>query len=470
MIFGEFPVHKVLSELGQNNLLPAILFRTSRRQCDNDIEKLAQARGGKLAPEAQQRLIAEIETAMTKYQMERDVVLQHPHYQALISSAVGAHHAGQLLMWRLLLEELMTRGVLRLLIATGTVAAGVDFPARTVVITAHSKRGSEGFNVLTSSEFQQMSGRAGRRGKDAVGICLIAPSVYSDARVLFEVTRRPPEPLRSAYFAAPSTVLNLLKHRNVDDLRYTVGKSLAAFLDRKMAKELRAEADKEQHRGEGHEQRDEQRKKHDKRIRRKLRDADEVENRQLSLLEQSFRGLQALGYVEERGLTQKGLWAANLCTSLVLELGEAIDTHLLTDLGEEELAALVGCLAGDPHRAYLSIRKNPLKKEYFASLQRILERVRTAYQNPATQEIAVVPDAAVTILTWLESESWAEFSGLLRLGGVAEGDVARLVTQTADHLNQIARLYETHTELAAKAQSVRTKLLKPPLSENVIVA
>ena len=467
-VFNDYPVTKIIFELSRNDLLPAILFRTSRKQCDVDIERLAEGRL-KLNSAEQETLKSEIATIVTRYGIDPIVISGHAQYQALITTGSGAHRAGQLLVWRLLLEELMTRSALRLMIATGTVAAGVDFPARTVVITAHSKRGSEGFNVLSSSEFQQMSGRAGRRGKDTVGICLIAPSVYSDARVIYEVIQRPPEPLRSAYYAAPATVLNLLKYRNVDDLKYTVSKSLASFLDIKAARAMREEGQHEEilltEKGNLNKENE---KRALKRVRRKIRDAEVLEGRQLLLLNQSIEGLTALGYIEPSGLTEKGFWAANLCTSLVLELGEAIHDHIFDDITEDELVALVASLAGDPHRQYFNIRANPIKKEYFKKLEVVVERVRKAYKSPGSSEITVLPDAALTVLSWLEAGDWTEFSSLLRLGGVAEGDVARLVAQTADHLNQIARLEETHPDLARQAASGRLRLLKPPLSEPVV--
>jgi ATP-dependent RNA helicase HelY len=468
-LFGEFPVNKIISELDRDNLLPAILFRTSRRQCDDDIERLSMGRSGQISPHDQETVARAVDEIIQKYGMAPEVILKHPQYPALITTASGAHHAGQLLMWRLLLEELMTQSQLRLMVATGTVAAGVDFPARTVVITAHSKRGSEGFNILTSSEFQQMSGRAGRRGKDAVGICLIAPSLYSDARVIHEVIQRPPEPLRSAYYAAPATVLNLLKYRNVDDLRYTVSKSLASFLDHKSARIIREDAAHEEERinSEGGLS-DEARKKGHKRVRRKVRDAELLENRQLELLQRSLDGLTKLGYVENSGLTEKGGWAANLCTSLVLELAEAIQDHIFDDLSEEEFVALVASIAGDPHRPYFSIKANPIKREYFQKLDQVVKRVKASYTNPNASEVEVLPDAANTVLTWMESESWVDFSGLLRLAGVAEGDVARLVTQTADHLNQISRLHESHPDLARMAEGGRMRILRPPLTEPVL--
>lgn len=464
-MINEFPATKMLAMLRRENLLPVILFRTSRKQCDLDIEKLASTRTAALEPEKQAALAVAIGEIVKKYQVDESVLAAHPHYQSLLRTGAGAHHAGQLLLWRLLLEELMSRGLLRMLIATGTVAAGVDFPARSVIITAHSKRGSEGFNIITASEFQQMSGRAGRRGKDAVGFCLVAPGTFSDARVIGEVSARPPEPLRSAYFAAPSTVLNLLKYRSAEDLRFTVSKSLAAFHDRRSAQGLRDEAEREERAVSGTLAEGRAGQKQLKRIRRKLQDAQQIEGRQLDLLERSLAGLEQLGYVKNGTLTEKGSWSANLCTSLVLELGEAIQDNLITEVDDLVLAGLIAAIAGDPHRKYFSIKMNPIKKDLYRAMQQIVERVRAAMNMPGAQEITVVPDAALTVITWLDCESWREFSALLRLSGAAEGDVARLVTQSADHLNQLSRLESTHPDLARQARELRLRLLRPPLSD-----
>ncbi len=469
-MFTEYPVTRILCQLEDDNLLPAILFRTSRKQCDTDIEKLSRTRGLLLPHRNQRAIRSEIEKISQQYSVDWSVIEGHEQYQALVATGVGAHHAGQLLIWRLLLEELMSRGLLRMMIATGTVAAGVDFPARSVVITAHSKRGSEGFNTLSSSEFQQMSGRAGRRGKDVVGYCLVAPGPFSDARVISDVAKRPPEPLRSAYFAAPSTVLNLLKYRSVDDLKYTVEKSLASFLDRKSANKMREDAASEEATIKANKAIGEEASKRGmKRVRRKLREAEVIEARQNEQLVRTISGLQTLGYLENGKLSEKGLWAANLCTSLVLEFGEAINRFLLNELSLEELVGVVASVAGDPHRMYLTIKQNPIKREYFDQMKQIVSEVKSAYQNPQTIEIDVVPDAATTVLAWLDAEDWSAYAGLLRLGGVSDGDAARLIMQTADHLGQISRLYETHPDLSRLAAEGRRKLLKPPLSESMLV-
>ncbi len=468
-MYGEFPVHIILRELERDDLLPAILFRTARKQCDSDVESLARNDQTILPIEQQTRIEREVNSVITKYGFEPSFITTYPQYEALVKTGVGAHHAGQLLIWRLLLEELMSRSMLRLMVATGTVAAGVDFPARTAVITAHSKRGSEGFSVLSSAEFQQMAGRAGRRGKDAVGVCVITPSKFSDARVLLEVSKRPPEPLRSAYFASPSTVLNLLKYRNVDDLQYTVERSLGSFLDRNSASKLREQALNDQSAIEADSGlKGEKRKKAEKRVRRTLREADELEKKQETALAVSLDGLRALGYVEGGSLTEKGGWAAELCTSLVLELGEAIAEGIFDECPMYELVGLIGSISGDPHRPYFRLKQNPVAPEQFGRMERVVERVRAAYQGAGSSQVAVLPDAALTVMTWMDSETWNEFAGLLRLSGVADGDVARLVGQTADHLNQLSRLEKTHPVLAQTARVARSRLLRPPFSESLV--
>ncbi len=467
-MFREYPVRLILSQLERDELLPAILFRSARKQCDADVESLSEARGSKIGREQEAAIEQAVHEVVGKYGLQPDVVYQHPHYNALLLTATGAHHAGQLLAWRLLLEELMSRGLLRLLIATGTVAAGVDFPARTVVITSHSKRGSEGFRVILSSELQQMAGRAGRRGKDEVGVCLVAPSLFSDARVIHEVAKRPPEPLRSAYFAAPSTVLNLLKFRNVDDLEYTVGRSLASFLDRKSAHGLRREATLIIKRSANDDVAD-RRKRSEKRGRRLEREAEFLEERQLTLLRQSLSGLELLGFVINGSLTEKGAWAAELCTSLVLELAEAIDEGLFNDITLETLVGMVASISADPHRHYFSLKSNPIAERRFAAMSSLIERVRASYHSPLSAEVAVVPDAALTTLLWMECETWSEFVGLMKLSQAAPGDVARLITQTADHLNQIARLTKSHPSLAEMAAEGRRKILRPPLTDSLLI-
>lgn len=466
-MFREYPVSKILRQLERQELTPAIVFRTSRKQCDIDVQQLGRKNYARVSAENTAELEKKIEGLSKKHGWPLELFQKHPQYYSLVNYAAGAHHAGQLLPWRLMLEELMSAGLLRLLIATGTVAAGVDFPARTVVITAHSKRGHSGFNTLASSEFQQMSGRAGRRGKDTVGFCLMAPNPFCDARVLSDVAKSPPEPLRSSYFASPSTVLNLLKYRSVDDLKYTVQNSLAGFVDAKDAEALREEAKTVLMDAEKVINDDKREKLLRKKSRRMERQASELESKQIFLLEETLSALTKLGHLDENGnLTEKGLWAAELCTSLVLELAEAVEDFLFEGLSIQEMVGLVASIAGDPYRTYLRIKNTVVSKDKLDRLAEKVEMVSNIYTaHEFASEIAVVSEAAATVEAWLEAANWAEFSSLLKLSNVADGDASRIITQTADHLQQLGRLVDSHPTLSRQAMEARDLLLKPPISD-----
>jgi len=484
---GEVHIADILSELDRHQMLPAIVFRTARAQCDTDVQHAHSASDLHLPVTKQHEMRTKVLSIIKTYEMEDEVITTHPHYLSLIKTGIGAHHAGQLLGWRLLLEELMTAGMLRVLVATGTVAAGVDFPARTVVITAHSKRGAEGFANLTASEFQQMSGRAGRRGKDTVGFCLAAPAPFCDARTVYKIAQRPPEPLVSQYFPSPSTVLNLLRYRNADDLKFTVQRSLASYYDKKLAAQQIAEGDavlnqvpaglRERYEAALKVSNDEDQqtgftkdqKRTLKRIRRHYRIAQELEERQLVLLETALVGLRELGHLDGLTLSEKGYWAANLCTTYVLELAEIIQSGILDGASAEQLVAIISSFCGDEHRTYLESKNPMLTKEHQEVLKDIFSRVQKHNMPGVVQSLKSLPAAATTAVTWMHAKDWAEFRAIMLLKGVAEGDAARLITQTAEQLNQITRLGDSHRQLSLRAEEARRRILRPPLTEAIAI-
>ena len=91
----------------------------------------------------------------------------------LLTRGVAAHHAGLLPQYKTLVEDLFKRGLVKACFATETLAAGVNLPARTTIITALRKRGDDGIEPLTTAGLLQMAGRAGRRGKDKAGTVLV---------------------------------------------------------------------------------------------------------------------------------------------------------------------------------------------------------------------------------------------------------------------------------------------------------
>ncbi|PYS29866.1 MAG: hypothetical protein DMF75_16660, partial [Acidobacteria bacterium] len=105
---------------------------------------------------------------------------------------------------------MLSAGLLDAIFATTTVAAGVDFPARTVVVTCADRRSASGWQSLTASELQQMTGRAGRRGKDRVGFIVAAPGPHQNPQSITELLRAPPDDLESRFRATYTSLLNLL--------------------------------------------------------------------------------------------------------------------------------------------------------------------------------------------------------------------------------------------------------------------
>jgi hypothetical protein len=82
---------------------------------------------------------------------------------------IGLHHAGVLPKYRLLVEQLAQRGLLKVICGTDTLGVGVNIPIRTVLFTRLAKFDGEKVRLLTVRDFKQIAGRAGRRGFDVEG-------------------------------------------------------------------------------------------------------------------------------------------------------------------------------------------------------------------------------------------------------------------------------------------------------------
>ena len=220
----EIPPPKLIKALQNYNLLPAIIFVPSRRRCDEAATEVALDKSQKIDSEKQDaRWAIYNEFAETNPEIKR-----HKHRKILLRSGIASHHAGHIPAWKLLIEKMMSAGLLNAIFATSTVAAGVDFPARTVVISNADTRGNDGWRPLEASELQQMTGRAGRRGKDNVGFVVLAPSNFQNPPNIAKLLKSPPDDLQSQFRATYSSLLNLLDaFGNFSQLREIVEKSFA---------------------------------------------------------------------------------------------------------------------------------------------------------------------------------------------------------------------------------------------------
>jgi superfamily II RNA helicase len=219
----EMPPGTLLAALGSYNLLPAIVFLPTRRRCDQ-----AASEAALLHRETNEKRREARRDFMRTMVEQFPEIRRHRHWDTIIRGGVASHHAGHIPAWKLTIEKLMSAGLLDAIFATATVAAGVDFPARTVVITVADARTGHGWRQLTASELQQMTGRAGRRGRDNVGFVVAAPGVHQDPQRIAELLKARPDPLVSQFRATYTTLLNLLDaYENFAQVREIVERSFA---------------------------------------------------------------------------------------------------------------------------------------------------------------------------------------------------------------------------------------------------
>lgn len=238
------PPAQLLAALKSYDLLPAIVFLPTRRRCDEAASEAALARREDKAERRDAR-----RALLREFVAEHPEVRGHRHWDTIIKGGVAAHHAGHIPAWKLVIERLMTRGLLDAIFATATVAAGVDFPARTVVITNVDARTGSGWRMLSASELQQMTGRAGRRGRDRVGFIVAAPGQHQDPERIAELLESPPDPLQSQFRATYSTLLNLLDaYKDFAGVRQIAEKSFAFRETARRISRLEREREREERR------------------------------------------------------------------------------------------------------------------------------------------------------------------------------------------------------------------------------
>lgn len=213
----------VVRALDEKDMLPAIYFLFSRRRCDEAAELCVHS--AKLSPENQAALNAAVDEAVKEHPSLADCA-----QLKYIRSGVASHHAGLLPVLKGLVENLFQQGLIKVVFATETLAAGINMPARTTVISAIVKNSDEGLRPMTASEFLQMSGRAGRRGMDKVGNVVVVHSDYEGLDQVGELAKAPADPLVSRFTPGYGMVLNLLQIHTREEARSLIERSFGQFV------------------------------------------------------------------------------------------------------------------------------------------------------------------------------------------------------------------------------------------------
>ncbi len=233
---------RVVQRLESAGLLPAIVFVFSRKGCDDAVDQLVSAGTWLTQPHERAEIRAVVAQRCAELPEEDLAVVGFHRWRDALERGVAAHHAGALPMFKETVEELFTRGLVRVVYATETLALGINMPARSVVLERLRKFNGQEHADLSAGEYTQLTGRGGRRGIDEEGhaVVLWQPGIDPVALAGLATTRT--YPLRSAFRPTYSMAVNLVDRQGMARARDTIASSLAQFqTNRRLAERIRGE-------------------------------------------------------------------------------------------------------------------------------------------------------------------------------------------------------------------------------------
>jgi ATP-dependent RNA helicase HelY len=200
---------EIIDRLDGAGLLPAITFIFSRAGCDAAVQQCLQA-GLRLTTPAEAEAIEAVASRRTSDIPDEDLaVLGYHDWVLALRRGIAAHHAGMLPVFKEVVEELFTQGLVRAVFATETLALGINMPARTVVLEKLDKWNGEAHVALTPGEYTQLTGRAGRRGIDVEGHAVVLWQPGLDPGAVAGLASTRTYPLNSSFRPSYNMAVNL---------------------------------------------------------------------------------------------------------------------------------------------------------------------------------------------------------------------------------------------------------------------
>ena len=421
------PFGEIIGVLGKYDLLPAIFFLKSRADCDNALHLCTGIETDPIIVDRRrQRLAALADTSPH--------LAGHRQRLAAVQFGVAAHHSGHLPAWKLVVENLMTEGLLTAVFATSTVAAGVNFPARTVVFLNTDRFNGQAFMPLTATEILQMTGRAGRRGMDRIGFTVALPGPYMNLALAAELLAAPPSDIVSQVRIDFSMVLNLLLSHSPAQIEDLLQRSFAAFVI--------VRGPRKTHR----------------------RPADETARRLVADFRRHLAFLQDHGYVDHSGtLTDEGRWASQLRVDQPLLIAEGLRRGVLAVADPPLLAGLTASFVQEKESGehFAATAQDPALMGAYVGLQRTLQPFARQMAARGFAVRPLMPQPAATVFAWARGQEWPE---VLQRAEMAEGDLVMLILRTADNLRHIRTLARPFPDTAAAAALAVDLLLRDPVA------
>src|ERR1700733_15165163 len=304
---------ELMQALEREDLLPVIVFIFSRAACDDAVHQLR--RDGLLftKPEERREIESIAEARLVDFSEDDLRALEYADFVDALRRGIAMHHAGMVPAFREIVETCFERNLLAVVFATETLALGVNMPARSVALERFTKYSDAGRQFLTSAEFAQMTGRAGRRGLDDEGHAIVC---FASDLALHDVGRvalDPPADLHSSFRPTYNFTANLVNHFDYETALDVVRPSFPHF------ENVPPPA--------GH--------------RRPL--TDQMISR--------HHVLEELGYAEGWHLTTQGQLLRSIYHECDLLIAESINAGVFEGLEPAQLAGLLSCFVFESKRA-----------------------------------------------------------------------------------------------------------------------
>ncbi len=434
---------RMVTMLKKNDRLPAIFFVFNKKGSKAILDHLAKF-GEKLNSDSE---IEQIKEIIERYKSEGKYLGETLNMKALYKG-YAIHNAGLLPTQKELIEELFQRKLVKVAIATETLSAGINMPARTTIISSYMKPTSDpdaigGRRELTPNEFHQMAGRAGRRGIDKIGYCYTMSMDAAQKAEFDYLINSEPNELKSAFNPDYSFVAGYYDSCKTDDFIKEIADKSFYTYDRNG--DISAKKSKEFLKNFG--------------TKRKV--------------------LRKFDYLDSaHNLSTKGKLLAKLNGYEQIPVIEAVVTQKFGGMSPVELAAAVGTMANiqikyKPKNSVGDIKEKPQFShpndviDYFVTMQ---ENVLKKYNDDMAKidedfrEVEIDTKATNHIYDWaaLNNENpdstgnWAKLIENSKANPIRdEGTLFKEITMTADLLKQIMEISEEGLYLAENKLEAR---------------
>lgn len=219
-------IFKIVKMVMEKNFAPVIIFSFSKKECEAYAMQMAKLDFNTMD---EKKLVDEVFNNAMEVLSEEDRQLpQVENVLPLLRRGIGIHHGGLLPILKETIEILFGEGLIKALFATETFAMGLNMPARTVLFTSPRKFDGKETRWITSGEYIQMSGRAGRRGIDDKGIVILMIDEKVSKAVGKDIVQGKPDPINSAFHLTYNMVLNLLRVEEINP-EYMLERSFFQF-------------------------------------------------------------------------------------------------------------------------------------------------------------------------------------------------------------------------------------------------